>query len=379
MRRIWIIVTAVAVLTGLTGSPAVAGEPPVPLPTAPTGITSPVTPPAGIDPVSPYLPQVSCSPIDLAGPMMLRDLVIATYGIGGRGNISRGCTDGLSEHSEGRAWDWMVAVKDPAEKAAAADFIAWVTRDDGYNARRLGIMYVIYNAKIWSVYNTRAGWRKNVGHTDHVHISFSWNGARGNTSFWTGQVGTIDHGPCVRFTGSYAERTSSPRAKPCPRPTSALVRTSRGNAQYGRIGGTVKRGQAALGVPVTGRFDDATWTAVRNYQRAHDLPATGVLDQPTWASLDRGSVTRRVVKGYTPARAAKQGLASYSRNTLAKGRAAKAVALLQTALRLPVADRNGYFGAVTFAAVQRLQTRAGLEPDGIVQAEEWQALRAATR
>lgn len=379
MRRIWIIAAALAMGVGLSGSPAVAGEPPVTLPSTPTGITSPVTPPAGIDPVSPYLPQVSCSPVDMAGPMMLRDLVIATYGIGGRGNISRGCTEGVSEHSEGRAWDWIVNVKDPAEKAAAADFIAWVTQDDGYNARRLGIMYVIYNAKIWSVYNTRAGWRPNEGHTDHVHVSFSWNGARGNTSFWTGRIGTIDYGPCARFKGSYAERTDTPRAKPCGRPTSALVRTSRGNAQYGRTGGTVRRAQALLKVPVTNRFDAATWTAVRTYQRAHDLPSTGVMDQPTWASIDRGSITRRTVKGFTPARAAKHGLASYSRSTLAKGRAATSVVLLQTALRLPVADRNGYFGAVTFAAVQRAQTRAGLEPDGIVRAEEWQALRAATR
>ncbi|MCW2840372.1 MAG: hypothetical protein JWR55_1855 [Aeromicrobium sp.] len=385
MRRIWIIVAALAIGAGLMGapglldSPAAAGQPPVTLPAIPTGLTSPVTPPAGLDPVSPYLPQVSCSPVDMPGPMMLRDLVIATYGVGGRGNISRGCTEGVSEHSEGRAWDWIVNVKDPVEKAAAADFIAWVTQDAGRNARRLGIMYVIYNEKIWSVYNIPAGWRASSGHTDHVHVSFAWNGARGNTSFWTGRVGTIDYGSCARFAGSYAERTDTPRAKPCGRPTSALVKTSRGDRQYGRTGGTVTRAQSLLGVARTGRFDAATWSAVRTYQRAHDLPGTGVLDQPTWASLDRASITRRVVIGYTPARAAKQGLASYARSTLAKGRAAKAVVLLQTALRLPLADRNGYLGSVTVAAVQRLQSASGLEPDGVVRAEEWQALRAATR
>jgi peptidoglycan hydrolase-like protein with peptidoglycan-binding domain len=116
---------------------------------------------------------------------------------------------------------------------------------------------------------------------------------------------------------------------------------------------------------------------VRTYQRAHDLPYTGVLDQPTWASLDRGSIKRRVVTGFTPARAANHGVDAYSRTTLAKGRAAKAVMILQIALRLPVADRNGYFGAVTQAAVQRIQTGAGLVADGVVQAEEWKAIRAA--
>ncbi|MDQ3157087.1 MAG: hypothetical protein M3Q98_10245 [Actinomycetota bacterium] len=52
----------------------------------------------------------------MAGPKKLRDLVLATYKVGSKGNISRGCTERVSEHSEGRAWDWMLNTKNAKEK-----------------------------------------------------------------------------------------------------------------------------------------------------------------------------------------------------------------------------------------------------------------------
>lgn len=380
VRRVVVVLIALAVAVGSdpgAGSAAAPGEPPVVLPATPVGLMSAVPQPATLDPVPPYQPQTSCNPVDMVGPRLLRDLLLRTYGIGRAGGIARGCTEGLSEHSEGRAMDWMVDVKVPAERAAAADFLAWVTRDAGANARRLGIMYVIYNRKIWSVYNTRAGWRPSYAHTDHVHVSFGWNGARGSTSFWTGTNGVVDHGPCVKFKGSYAAPTDAPRATPCGAPTTALVKTSRATRAYGSSGRNVRAAQALLGVPVSGRFDTATWTAVRGYQRAHELPVTGTLDHPTWASLDRPSITRRTVAGFTRSKAAAYGVAHYSGKTLAPGRAATAVAILQTALALPVADRTGYFGPGTRAAVVAMQTRAGLVADGVVSGEEWQAIRSA--
>ena len=379
MRRIWIVVVALVLAMGSSPATAAAGKPPIVLPSQPTGLQAPVAQPEAVDPVSPYLPQVTCSPVDMVGPTMLRDLLLTTYGVGRGAGISRGCTEGLSEHSEGRALDWMVDVKNAAEKAAAADFLAWVTRDDGVNARRLGIMYVIYNKKIWSVYNMQAGWRTSAGHTDHVHVSFSWNGARGATSFWTGAVAATDYGPCVRFKGSYAVPTSTARATRCGAPTSALVRTTRGNRAYGSSGGTVKRAQKLLKVAVTGRFTSSTRSAVKTYQRAHDLPATGALDQPTWASLDRASIKKRVVTGFNRSRAAAHGVAHFSGRTMSKGRVGSDVLILQTALGMRRADRNGYLGTVTVAAVVAVQKRAGLAADGVVGAEEWEAIRAATR
>ena len=120
-------------------------------------------------------------------------------------------------------------------------------------------------------------------------------------------------------------------------------------------------------------------TATRTWQRAHELPVTGALDHPTWASLDRPSITRRAVTGFTRTKAAAYGVAHYSGKTLAPGRAAKAVAILQTALGMQAVDRTGYFGPGTLAAVVELQQRAGLAADGIVSGEEWRAIRSAAR
>ncbi|WP_258272927.1 hypothetical protein, partial [Escherichia coli] len=63
------------------------------------------------------------------------------------------------------------------------------------NARRLGVMYVIWNGKIWGAYGAGKGWRPystcakhpekswdNTCHRNHMHISLSWAGAMGRTS-----------------------------------------------------------------------------------------------------------------------------------------------------------------------------------------------------
>ena len=366
-----------ATASALMVAPASAGDPPITLPSNPKGLPAPVTLPAGVDPPSPYLPQVSCNPVNMAGPVKLRALVLKTYGEGGAGGISRSCTEGISEHSEGRAWDWMVDVGDASERAAAANFLGWVTANSGRNARRLGIMYIIYNKKIWSIYRASEGWRASSGHTDHVHISFSWSGGRGNVSFWTGTVGTTDLGPCVKFAGTYGMLTGTPHTGACPAPVPLVKKTSLGDRAYGRTGDTVLKAQGLLGVAKTGKFDAATWTAVKAYQRAHEIPYTGALDQPTWASLSPSSITSSDAWGFTQARAITHGQQYYSGGTLKLGRAGKPVLILQTALLMPIADRNGYFSTKTVAAVKALQASAGLTQDGIVGAEEWQAMADA--
>ena len=77
-------------------------------------------------------------------------LVMAQYPSGKDWGSVRNCTDdGISEHLEGRAWDWNVNVKNATQFAQAAQLLTWLTDNDGYNARRLGIMYIGYNARIW--------------------------------------------------------------------------------------------------------------------------------------------------------------------------------------------------------------------------------------
>ncbi|WP_052394626.1 hypothetical protein [Kutzneria sp. 744] len=76
----------------------------------------------------------------------------------------------------------MLSVDDPADKADAEDIIRWLLATDKYGnknamARRLGIMYMIWNRQMWRAYDSPDQWRPYAGpnpHTDHIHFSLSW-------------------------------------------------------------------------------------------------------------------------------------------------------------------------------------------------------------
>lgn len=369
------VVAALALSATATATSAHADSPPMPMPSKPSGLTPSVQQPAAVDPPSGYVPQGMCYPTDQPGTVKLRDLVLKTYGVGGRGNISRGCTEGVSEHSEGRAWDWMINRGNAEQKAAAADFLAWTTRNNGENARRLGIMYMIHNQKIWAIYRASEGWRPSSGHTDHIHISLSWNGARGATSFWTGKIAPVDRGPCSRFAGTLGVLTSTARTGACPNTSTLVKKTSRPNRYYGSTGSDVKTAQQLLGIAQSGAFDRSMWWSVRRFQQANELPHTGTLDAPTWSTLSPADVTSRTTSGYTQDKAIAYGLERSP--TLSKPMVGTDVAILQIALRMPIAQRNGYFGPLTVAAVKRLQAASGLSQTGRVGKAEWQAMAAA--
>lgn len=172
---------------------------------APAALAAPRSPQFGphIDATT-YQAQSTCSPSPKPGVEAFRKLVMDAYPNTGYGYISRACHIGAtSEHKEGRAWDWMVDANNTRQRAAADDLIGWLTTSDGHGnphamARRTGIMYLIWNRKIWS---SSSGWRvyceqKSSGcisprtgsflspHTDHVHFSFTWDGARKRTTFY---------------------------------------------------------------------------------------------------------------------------------------------------------------------------------------------------
>ena len=157
-----------------------------------------------IDPSPSYEGMRKCSPTDKPGVVAFRKRVLRAYPGTGYGSISRGCNvGGESEHKEGRAWDWGVNAGNASQKRAAEDLFDWLFAKDSYGnsyamARRLGIMYIIFNRRIWF---PGSGWsvycrQKPRGcvspgdgglrhpHTDHVHFSFTWNGAKKHTTFW---------------------------------------------------------------------------------------------------------------------------------------------------------------------------------------------------
>jgi len=161
----------------------------------PTGPISPASLAKGIDGYATYRGQSLCESSPKPGTVYLLNLAMSYYRSGRSAGISRDCAvGGVSEHKEGRAFDWAVNIANPAEKAAGDAFVQWLTAvgpdgKSGYNARRLGVMYIIWNEHVWNNTSSNAQWRDYTGpvpHTDHVHVSLTWAGAYERTSWWTG-------------------------------------------------------------------------------------------------------------------------------------------------------------------------------------------------
>jgi hypothetical protein len=155
----------------------------------------PVTPQfaAPVDPYAKYEGQSTCRTVPTPGVVALQEAVTAAYPEFGKGYFMRACSSGgSSEHKDGRAWDWPVHADVPKQKAAADELLAWLTEpdEDGTphaRARRLGIMYIIWNKQVFKGYGSAPGWSAYTGpnpHTDHVHFSLGWLGARQSTSWW---------------------------------------------------------------------------------------------------------------------------------------------------------------------------------------------------
>ncbi|MCZ2826371.1 LysM peptidoglycan-binding domain-containing protein [Modestobacter sp. VKM Ac-2982] len=175
---------------------------------------APVPAPPVVEQPAPYVGQTVCDPAAKPGTADLAALVLAAYAAGANGGISRDCAvGGTSEHKEGRAWDWMLRADVPEERAAADRFLGWLTADgpsgeSAYQARRLGVMYVVWDRRIWSADNAAAGWLPYTGtdpHTGHVHLSQSWSGALGQTSWWTGVASRVDHRSCAEVVEGLAD------------------------------------------------------------------------------------------------------------------------------------------------------------------------------
>jgi peptidoglycan hydrolase-like protein with peptidoglycan-binding domain len=252
--------------------------------------------------------------------------------------IGRTCTSGTSEHYDGRAWDWMLDVGDPEESAVARSVLSWLTRTDangvpGAMARRFGIMYIIYDRKMWRSYAPERGWAPYYGsnpHTDHIHFSLNYNGAAARTSWWTGVAATT-------------VLTSLPRAGT----TTLTVPSSRTVLSYGMRSEAVRQLQIRLGnLPTTGYYGSMTKARVIEYQRFAGLPQTGVADLRTQEILNR--------RGWRTVAAAFP--------TLSYGMTSTAVQTLQAKLgSLPT---TGYYGSMTKARVTAYQKFAGLPQTG---------------
>lgn len=172
---------------------------------------------SAIEAYTDYNGQTLCNPVTKPGLAKLATLLRETYGSYSIGIVRDCASGGVSEHKEGRALDWMVSKRVPVQKAAAKSFLKWLRAPDEFGnpaamARRLGVMYIGWNNKMWRAYDPGRGWDDLKGcsttksmkargydtycHRNHIHLSFSWDGADGRTSFWTGRALTTED--CAR-------------------------------------------------------------------------------------------------------------------------------------------------------------------------------------
>jgi peptidoglycan hydrolase-like protein with peptidoglycan-binding domain len=324
------------------------------------------------------------------GTRALAELLTDTYPSTHIGSTTRTCgTDTMvsySEHYDGRSIDWAVNVEKPAERRLGMAFVRWLVRKDsrgvpGGNARRLGVMYIIWNNQQWCSWAPERGWfdyrnctegkhGDNYCHRNHVHVTLSWAGAMGRTSWWTKDVAARDFGPCRPADLNWSRGYAGFNPTPCPRYARVtpergsstlhkkLVRFSGITVRRGMDGPVVKAVQELVRADVVGAFGRGTKARVARWQTRHGLVGDGVVGYNTWrAALE---VTAPI------------DLSPYYRTKLRRGDREPAVRALKRTLGGLPDDR--VFGRGTERAVNDLKRSNGFRVDGLVGYRTWHVL-----
>jgi hypothetical protein len=150
-----------------------------------------------------YQPQAKCRKTALPGTRALAVWINDQFTGGSATASVRPCSSGgTSEHKDGRAIDWSMDAAKKKQRREVAEFFEALFADDSDGnhhalARRMGVMYVIWNDHIYASYDefARRDYRSSscpklkscsatLRHRDHVHISLSRPGGRGTTSWY---------------------------------------------------------------------------------------------------------------------------------------------------------------------------------------------------
>ena len=157
-----------------------------------------------VDDYATYQPQSVCRHHATTGAKQLAAWITKRYD-GTAAATLRPCSGGSSEHKDGRAIDWTMDAAKKADRREVAGFLdrLFATDADGNEhalARRMGIMYVIWDDHIWSAYGdphfderdylnsacpSLRKCSKTLRHRDHVHISLSKPGGRAATTWYS--------------------------------------------------------------------------------------------------------------------------------------------------------------------------------------------------
>jgi hypothetical protein len=248
------------VLAGLVVvSPATAATPP-----------TPHEKPA-IEALAPYQPQFFCRKTVEPGVKAFERIALRAYPKTGSDGDMRGCDVGsTSEHKDGRAWDWRADHRSKSGRAAGKAMLKWLFATDAHGnsdamLRRLGIMYIIWNSRIWGTWSQ--SWQPyacsgvTLCHVNHMHFSFDWAGAEKKTSYWTHKVAGDVEPPLPVLTSGHRVLT---------------VRAATGatNARW-LLKGTVSYAVRATGVWHHGRGSSAQADAVCERTSHGWRPSTG--------------------------------------------------------------------------------------------------------
>lgn len=132
-------------------------------------------------------------------------------------------------------------------------------------------------------------------------------------------------------------------------------------------------------IAIDGIFGPATRNAVEAFQQTYGLPVTGIVDEYTWYELF--NVYRGLIASI-PIAYSEGVVVPYPGTTLRVGTENAYVQVLQeylnyigqTYTQIPAVPVTGYFGALTYNAVEAFQRLFGLEPTGVVEFSAWDAI-----
>jgi hypothetical protein len=295
-RRALVPLLAVAAVL-LSGSPAGAA-----------GLPETPDPVGRVDDYPRYEGQTRCAAVPSPGIVAFRQMVTTAYPTFPKGSLLRSCSSGgSSEHKDGRAWDWPMDASDPEDVAAVEEVMTWLTEadEDGNRdarMRRLGIMYVIWDERVYKAYGREPGWAPYTGaspHTDHVHFSMSWDGAWQTTS-WGLRTAAATPGVEPAGSGLSVVLRSSTGA--------GALRSwdpSTGLSDVEGIGGTVVGGFGTAALPdgtlvVGGRgADDQLWVNRRSPKGSWEgwVPGGGLLSARPGLTADAEGRVHVAVRG----------------------------------------------------------------------------------
>jgi hypothetical protein len=216
-RSLVVLVAAAVCAAGGAGTAALA---------APTNLPPPPPTPKerpAIEPLAADQAQFFCRKTVEPGVKAFEKLTLKHY----KGPVSdgdmRACDDGgSSEHKDGRAWDWGVDHRIAKDRADGKSMLKWLFATDANGNkdamfRRLGLMYIIWNKRIWGSWSQ--SWQPyacsgpTLCHVNHMHFSFGWAGAEKKTSFWTGKVSPQVEPPLPHLAKLHAHRALKVSAK----------------------------------------------------------------------------------------------------------------------------------------------------------------------